>query len=145
MLSDKNKQDLCQKLRLKNLHQYQEEALNCLLRKQDCIVIQPTSTGKSIVYTALPLAKCLSSDGFSGCVICIQPIISLMEDQMTNLKKLGIPYSRLAQKSEKLAVKVVIILMFYTFVLFIEDRYIFIISCSNTNPTVPHTTYNLYY
>lgn len=63
----------------------QKEAILALLAKQDLLVIFPTGGGKSLIYQ---LASILYPTGVS---IVISPLISLMQDQVTYLKSLGIP------------------------------------------------------
>ncbi len=61
----------------------QLEAIRRGLRRQDTIVLLPTGSGKSVVFQLLSLI----TPGISF-VVC--PIISLIEDQITNLRNRGI-------------------------------------------------------
>ena len=62
---------------------YQEEAIQEVLKKNDCVAIMPTGSGKSIIYQ-LPA---LILDGFT---IVVSPLIALMKDQVESLKSNGI-------------------------------------------------------
>ncbi|XP_018495859.2 putative ATP-dependent DNA helicase Q1 [Galendromus occidentalis] len=56
----------------------QEAAINCILSGKDCIVIMPTAAGKSLIYQ-------LSSFYLQGLTLVVTPLISLMEDQVTQV------------------------------------------------------------
>ncbi|CAH0746972.1 unnamed protein product [Bemisia tabaci] len=62
---------------------YQLSPINITLAKKDCILIMPTGGGKSLCFQ-LPA---LIEDGFT---LVISPMISLMEDQIMHLNKLGV-------------------------------------------------------
>ena len=58
----------------------QYEAISRLLSRKDSIVLLPTGSGKSIIYQ-------LSSFLVPGAIVVVSPLISLIEDQVQNLKK----------------------------------------------------------
>ena len=61
----------------------QKEVIENILSGRDTLCIMPTSGGKSICYEVPSLI-------FPGITLCISPLISLMKDQVENLKEKGI-------------------------------------------------------
>ncbi len=61
----------------------QEEAIDKILAKEDLLVILPTGSGKSLIYQLPTLMM-------DGVTVVISPLIALMQDQVANLKVLGI-------------------------------------------------------
>lgn len=58
----------------------QERIISSILSGKDTLGIMPTGGGKSIAYQVPALAK-------SGVCLVIEPLISLIKDQIDNLKK----------------------------------------------------------
>lgn len=62
----------------------QEDIIQSALNNKDTLALLPTGGGKSICFQVPVLAR-------EGIGIVISPLIALMEDQVGNLKKVGIP------------------------------------------------------
>ena len=63
--------------------EFQKKAIDAVVNKQNCLVIQPTGKGKSLCYQFPPLYTGKTS-------LVVTPTISLMHDQTRELNKKGI-------------------------------------------------------
>lgn len=65
------------------LRPLQAKIIQNVLQKQDSLVVMPTGSGKSLCYQ-LPALM------FDGLTVVVSPLISLMEDQVSGLRELGV-------------------------------------------------------
>lgn len=70
--------------RLRSFRGLQETVINCTLSGKDCIYVAATGSGKSLVFQLPALVS-------EGITLVVSPLLSLMEDQVTQLEELGIP------------------------------------------------------
>ncbi len=66
----------------------QQEAMACICRGEDSIVVLPTGGGKSLCYQAPALT-------LPGVAVVVSPLISLMKDQVDALHECGVPAARI--------------------------------------------------
>lgn len=62
----------------------QGEIIQCLLEKQDALIVMPTGGGKSICFQLPALLQ-------TGLTLVISPLVALMENQVQELQKLQLP------------------------------------------------------
>ncbi|KAM8974320.1 ATP-dependent DNA helicase Q1 [Pelodytes ibericus] len=96
--SGKLQDSLQSAFQLDTFRSLQLETINATMANKDVFLIMPTGGGKSLCYQ-LPA---LCSEGFT-LVVC--PLVSLMEDQLMVLKRLGISATSLNASSSKEHVK----------------------------------------
>uniref|UniRef100_A0A915PLJ3 ATP-dependent DNA helicase n=1 Tax=Setaria digitata TaxID=48799 RepID=A0A915PLJ3_9BILA len=80
--------------KLNNFRPLQRAVINAVLSKEDCLVVMSTGSGKSLCYQ-LPAVV------LKGIALVISPLIALIEDQLRQLKKLGIAAATLNQSTAK--------------------------------------------
>ena len=62
----------------------QRPVVEALLAGQDCLAVLPTGGGKSLCYQLPALVR-------GGLVLVISPLVALMQDQVSQLQRRGIP------------------------------------------------------
>src|SRR5512137_773709 len=62
----------------------QGEIISHVLEGKDALVVMPTGGGKSICYQVPALV-------FNGLTVVVSPLISLMKDQVDQLRECGVP------------------------------------------------------
>ncbi|KAK5979187.1 hypothetical protein GCK32_003563, partial [Trichostrongylus colubriformis] len=76
----------------------QREVINAIMSELDTLVVMSTGAGKSLCYQ-------LPSVVMKGLIVVVSPLISLIEDQLAGLQKLGIEGAALNQSTSKEDVK----------------------------------------
>jgi len=66
----------------------QKQAMECVSRGQDSVVVLPTGGGKSLCFQAPAVTM-------RGLTVVVSPLISLMKDQVDALKECGVPAARM--------------------------------------------------
>jgi ATP-dependent DNA helicase RecQ len=66
----------------------QREAMDCVLRGRDSLIVLPTGAGKSLCFQAPALV-------LPGLAVVVSPLISLMKDQVDALREYGVVAARL--------------------------------------------------
>ncbi|VDK63584.1 unnamed protein product [Onchocerca ochengi] len=80
--------------KLNDFRPLQRAVINAILSKEDCLVVMSTGSGKSLCYQ-LPAVI------MKGIVLVVSPLVALVEDQLYQLKKLGIEAATLNQSTTK--------------------------------------------
>ncbi len=62
----------------------QREVIENVLQRRDTLVVMPTGSGKSLCYQLPALI-------FPGLTVVVSPLIALMQDQVAQLRELGVP------------------------------------------------------
>jgi len=76
---------------VENLKDFQQKALQKLVNGEDIFVIQPTGSGKSLVYqSALMVFDIVKRTTFKSTAVVISPLTLLMQDQVKFLTSIGV-------------------------------------------------------
>lgn len=81
---------------IERFRELQRSAINLALSKEDCLILMATGAGKSLCYQ-LPAAL----PSHQGIILVVQPLLSLVEDQLIQLRRLNIEASTLNQHTTK--------------------------------------------
>ena len=78
--------------KIDSLKELQRRSLEALLKGQDVFIVQPTGSGKSLIFQSAPIVFDIMKPLQKGksIAIVISPLVSLMEDQVGFLKSIGI-------------------------------------------------------
>ncbi len=74
---------LSEVFRLSNFRPKQLEVIRTVLKDQDCLLVMPTGSGKSLCYQLPGLLR-------QGSTLIVSPLIALMDDQVQKLKYIGL-------------------------------------------------------
>jgi len=111
-----------------DFHPLQEEIISNVLKHHDVLVLMPTGGGKSLCYQLPAVMK-------DGITVVISPLISLMKDQVDNLRSIGIPaasinstldYNRVAEIKSQLIKKHIKLLYVAPERIMIPDFFVFL-------------------
>ena len=83
------------------LKKEQEEALFNFVSKKDVFVNLPTGFGKSLIYQMTPMVVKQLGLCMNPIILVISPLVSLMQDQVNQLKNHGISAVSLSESSVK--------------------------------------------
>lgn len=76
---------------MENLKDLQQKALQKLENGEDIFVIQPTGSGKSLVYQSAPMVfDIVKRTTFKSIAVVISPLTMLMQDQVKFLTSIGV-------------------------------------------------------
>ena len=87
--------------RISSLNEQQKTGIRKVVEeRKDVFVNLPTGFDKSLLYQALPLVFDFTSQEPGHVVVVISPLISLMEDQVSHLKELGLKAANMSSVEE---------------------------------------------
>ncbi|XP_065155183.1 putative ATP-dependent DNA helicase Q1 isoform X1 [Atheta coriaria] len=87
-----------EKFNLKSFRTQQLAAINATLSKKDLLLLMPTGGGKTLCYQLPAVID-------KGMTLVVSPLIALMQDQLINLRKLGINAMSMSSTTDKDAKK----------------------------------------
>ena len=78
--------------KIDSLKELQRRGLEALIKGQDVFIVQPTGSGKSLIFQSAPIVFDIMKPLQKGksIAIVISPLVSLKEDQVGFLKSIGI-------------------------------------------------------
>lgn len=80
-----------ERFKVENLKDLQRKALKKLVIGEDVFLIQPTGSGKSLIYQSAPMVfDIVKRTTFKSIAVVISPLTSLMQDQVKFLKSIGV-------------------------------------------------------
>ena len=80
-----------ERFKVENLKDLQRKALKKLVIGEDVFLIQPTGSGKSLIYQSASMVfDIVKRTTFKSIAVVISPLTSLMQDQVKFLKSIGV-------------------------------------------------------
>ena len=80
-----------ERFKVKNLKDLQRKALKKLVIGEDVFIIQPTGSGKSLIYQSAPMVfDIVNRTTFESIAVVISPLTLLMQDQVKFPKSIGV-------------------------------------------------------
>jgi len=80
-----------ERFKLENLKDLQRKALQKLANGEDVFVIQPTGSGKSLIFQSAPMIiDIVKETTFKSIAVVMSPLTSLMQDQVKFRKSVGL-------------------------------------------------------
>ena len=90
-----------ERFHIEKLRETQLEAITNLLQGKDVLVLQPTGSGKSLIFQSFPLiVDELRKPVRSSCALVISPLNSLMQDQVRFLTSIGIKAAFIGEEQD---------------------------------------------
>ena len=80
--------------KLKSFRGKQLEIIELVMKNEDVLVLMPTGAGKSLIYQ---LPACISR----GVTIVVSPLLSLIENQVDQLKRMNVKVASLSSQMSK--------------------------------------------
>lgn len=91
--SQRLRETLKRVFKLDEFRPQQLQTINCIMSKNDVLLIAPTGGGKSLCYQLPAILN-------NGLTLIVSPLISLMEDQVWSLEKYGIDADLICSTTE---------------------------------------------
>jgi superfamily II DNA helicase RecQ len=90
------------KFGISSLNTHQKNAIKKIVEeKKDVFVNLPTGFGKSLIFQALPLVFDQTTQESGHIVVVVSPLVSLMDEQVSKLKGLGVSAVNMSSHEEE--------------------------------------------
>ena len=95
-----------ERFHIEKFRETQQEAIVNLLEGKDVLVLQPTGSGKSLIFQSFPLiVDELRKPVRCSCALVISPLNSLMQDQVSFLTSVGIKAAFIGEEQNDESIK----------------------------------------